>query len=238
MGRQIKRLCVMGKCEQCIVRQFSALRALDKDELMRMSNCKTSHSVKKGEALFEEGDHINGVFCIKSGICKLTKLSPNGKNQIVKFIKRGDLLGQRSLISDEAVNLSAVAIDEMEVCFIPKEEVMRFFKENSKFNAEIIKDICHDLKLADDAIVEMAQKSVKQRLAGALLEFEEEFGVDKEQYLKVSLSREEISNVVGTATESLIRMLSDFSKKGMLETNGKKIKIANRTELERVAEGF
>ncbi|UNY99174.1 Crp/Fnr family transcriptional regulator [Zhouia spongiae] len=228
----------MGKCEQCIVRQFSALRALDKEELMRMSDCKTSHIIKKGEALFEEGDHINGVFCIKSGICKLTKLSPNGKNQIVKFIKRGDLLGQRSVISDEAVNLSAVAIDDMEVCFIPKEEVMRSFKENPKFTAEIIKDICHDLKLADDAIVEMAQKSVKQRLAGALLEFEDEFGVDADKFLRVTLSREEIANVVGTATESLIRILSEFSKKGMLETHGKKIKIANRIELERMADGF
>lgn len=203
-----------------------------------MSDCKTSHIIKKGEALFEEGDHINGVFCIKSGICKLTKLSPNGKNQIVKFIKRGDLLGQRSVISDEAVNLSAVAIDDMEVCFIPKEEVMRSFKENPKFTAEIIKDICHDLKLADDAIVEMAQKSVKQRLAGALLEFEDEFGVDADKFLRVTLSREEIANVVGTATESLIRILSEFSKKGMLETHGKKIKIANRIELERMADGF
>lgn len=228
----------MSKCEQCIVRQFSSLKALGKEELHKMSDCKTVQIIKKGDVLFEEGERLNGVFCIKSGICKLTKLSPNGKSQIVKFIKKGDLLGQRSIISDENVNLSAVAIDDMEVCFIPKKEVIHAFQANQNFSNEIIKDICHDLKLADEAIVEMAQKSVKQRLAGALIEFEEEFGVDDNKFLRVQLTREEIANVVGTATESLIRMLSDFNKNGMLETEGKKIKIADRKALERVADGF
>lgn len=226
------------KCEQCIVRQFSSLKALGKDELVRMSECKTSEIIKKGEVIFEEGQHLDGVYCIKSGICKLTKLSPNGKSQIVKFIKRGDLLGQRSVISNDAVNLSAIAVDDMEVCFIPKEEILSAFKNNLNFSVEVIKDICHDLKLADDAIVSMAQKPVKQRLASALIDFKDEFGTDVNGYLNVQLTREEMANTVGTATESLIRMLSDFTKTGLLETEGKKIKVKNEPALKRAAEGF
>ena len=91
----------MGKCEQCIIRQFNSLKALTKDELIRMSNCKTDRVVLKGETLFREGETINGVFCIKDGICKVSKLSENGRSQIIKLIAKGDLLGQRSLINEE-----------------------------------------------------------------------------------------------------------------------------------------
>src|SRR5690606_32467157 len=97
----------MSKCDQCIVRQFSSLKALTKEEVLRMASCKTSRLVKKGEAIFQEGEHVNGVFCVENGVCKLTKLSANGKDQIVKLVKKGELLGQRSMISEEPANLSA-----------------------------------------------------------------------------------------------------------------------------------
>ena len=124
----------MSKCDQCIVREFSSLKALNKEELMKMSDCKTSHIIKKGEVIFEEGDTINGIYCVKDGICKLSKLSPNGKDHIVKLIKKGELLGQRSMISEEPVNLTAVALEDMEVCFIPKSDVMGFFDKNNQFS--------------------------------------------------------------------------------------------------------
>ena len=67
----------MSKCEQCIVRELSSLKALNKDELIQLADCKTSQTIKKGEIIFEEGDTINGVYCVKDGICTLTKLSQN-----------------------------------------------------------------------------------------------------------------------------------------------------------------
>ena len=102
----------MSKCEQCIVKQFNSLKSLTKDELMRISNCKTSKIIKKGEVIFEEGEAINGVYCVKDGICKLSKLSANGKDQIVKIVVKGELLGQRALVSDENSNLQAIALND------------------------------------------------------------------------------------------------------------------------------
>src|SRR6056300_1132399 len=104
----------MGKCEQCIIKQFNALKSLTKTELVRISGCKTQQTIKKGEVIFEEGEVVNGVYCVKDGICKLSKLSENGKDQIVKMVVKGDLLGQRSLISGETSNLQAVALIDME----------------------------------------------------------------------------------------------------------------------------
>ena len=224
----------MNKCEQCMVREFSALKALNKDELIRIADCKTSYVVKKGETIFDEGDSLNGIYCIKDGVCKLSKLSDNGKDQIVKLVKKGELLGQRSLISEESTNLSAVAIEDMQVCFIPKQEILQFFNENNQFSLNMMKSVCGDLKDADDNMVNLAQKTVKQRLAETLLKLESDFGSNDDGSLKLQLSRDEIAGMIGTATESCIRLLSEFNKEGWISLQGKKITITNKKELQRM----
>lgn len=229
---------IMSKCEQCIVRQFSSLKALNKDELLKMANCKTSYNIKKGDAIFEEGDILNGVYCIKDGVCKLSKLSSNGKDQIVKLVKSGELLGQRSMISDEVANLSAVALENMEVCFIPKAEILGFFNENNQFSMNVMKTICGDLKEADDHVVSMGQKSVKERLAESLIYMHETFGVNEDGSLHIQLSREELAGMIGTATESCIRLLSEFNKSNLIALDGKKIVINDISKLRRIAESL
>ena len=224
----------MGKCEQCIVRQFSSLKALNKDELLRMAECKTSYTIKKGEPIFEEGEVTNGIYCIKDGVCKLSKLSDNGKDQIVKLVKPGELLGQRSMISDEPANLSAVALEDMEVCFIPRSEVMQFFTQNNQFSMNVMKTICEDLKGADDHMVNMAQKTVRQRLAETLIYLEDTFGKNEDGTLHIQLSREELAGMIGTATESCIRLLSELNKSEYIELIGKKIKLLDKNKLKRL----
>jgi len=226
----------MSKCEQCIVRQFSSLKALNKEELVKMAHCKTSFIIKKGEPIFEEGEVTNGIYCIKEGVCKLSKLSANGKDHIVKLMKPGELLGQRSMISEEPANLSAVALEDMEVCFIPKSEILGFFNTNNEFSMNVMKSICGDLKDADDHMVSMAQKSVKQRLAETLLYLEETFGKNEDNTLHIQLSREELAGMIGTATESCIRLLSEFNKLGIIELVGKKILLKDKLKLKRLSE--
>lgn len=224
----------MGKCEQCIIKQFNSLKSLTKDELIRISGCKTSKTIKKGEVIFEEGDVLNGVYCIRDGICKLTKLSENGKDQIVKMIVKGDLLGQRSVVSNERSNLQATALNDMEVCFIPKSEILADLHKNPEFTFDVLKDMAKDLKEADDIIVNMAQKSVKQRLAETLIYIHNSFGVNPDGTISILLSREDYANIVGTATESAIRVLSQFKKDGLISTVGKHIKIENIEGLKRI----
>lgn len=224
----------MSKCEQCIIRQFNSLKALTKDELIRISGCKVSKIIKKGQLIFNEGENLNGVFCVKDGICKLTKLSANGRDQIVKLVVKGDLLGQRSLVSDEVTNLSATALNDMEVCFIPKSEIVNDLQKNTNFSMDVLRHMAHDLKEADNVIVNMAQKSVKQRLAETLIYIHDTFGTTDEGMLNVILSREDYANIVGTATESAIRILSQFKKSGFISTSGKKIKIEDLSGLKRV----
>jgi len=228
----------MGNCHQCIIKEFNTLKSLSKEELKHVSEHKNELVFKKGDVIFKEGAMLNGVYCVKEGKCKLTKLSPNGKEQIVKFIKHGDMLGYRSVLSEEPVSLSVVALEDMAACFIPKKDIFDAIQNNRNFSKDMFKVVCHDLKDANATITNMAQKTVRERLADTLLFLDETFGEDKDGNIDVKLSREEIANVIGTATESAIRLLSELKKEKVISLAGKKIKLLNKDALKRIGVGF
>lgn len=228
----------MSKCRQCIIKRFNAIKTLTHDELEKFSDHKTSLVIKKGENLMTEGNSINGLYCIKEGKGKLTKLNTNGKEQIIKFVKGGDILGHRSILSEELVGLNAVALEDMHVCFIPKGDILETIRDNANFSLNMIKNISHQLNEANTLISQMAQKPVKDRLADTLLSLEDIFGIDNEGCIDVVLTREEIANTIGTATESAIRLLSNLKKDGVIDLIGKKIKILNKNALKNISEGF
>ena len=100
----------------------------------------------------------------------------------------------------------------------------------------VMKTICGDLKDADDHMVSMAQKNVKERLAETLIYLEDNFGTNEDGSLRIQLSREELAGMIGTATESCIRLLSEFNKNGWVDLTGKKITIKNKSQLKKMAE--
>lgn len=226
----------MSKCEQCIVRELSSLKALSKDELIHLSNCKDSFQIKKGDVIYNEGDVVNGVYCIKEGTCKMVKMNSNGKDTILKLISRGNLLGQDAILTEKKASLSAVAVEDMKVCFIPKSEILSLINDNNRFSFEITKDVCSQLDEANNFAVIHTHKTVKERLAHVLIDLHKSAGVDKTGTLNLQLSREEIANMVGTATESCIRLLSELKKSGLIDLQGKKIKIIDLKGLKMLAQ--
>lgn len=230
------KIKLMGKCEQCIVRELSSLKALSKDELIHLAHCKEGYSIKKGDVIFHEGDTMNGVYCIKEGTCKLVKMNSNGKDTILKLITKGDLLGQTSILTESKASLSAVAVEDMQVCFIPKTELLSFIDTNKNFSFEVTKDVCQNLNSATDFAINHTHKTVKERLAIALLDILESAGNDDEGFLNLQLSREEIASMVGTATESCIRLLAELKKTGIIDLKAKKIKILKLNELKNLAQ--
>ncbi len=217
-----------NKCKNCIVRQFNSIRAMSKADLKKVSDSKISKTIKKGDAIFEEGEKLDGVFCVREGVSKLSKLSSNGKSQIIKLTGRGEVIGQRSVIAEESTNLSAVAVSDMEVCFIPKDIISTALNSTPNFAIEVLKQMSSELKEADEGIVNMAQKTVRQRMAEAFLFLKKNYGEDEDGFLRLSLSREDYASVVGTATESCIRIISEFKKNGFIKTSGKKIGLIDQ----------
>lgn len=226
------------RCENCIVRQFNDMRALNSEELREVSKSKITKSIKKGDVLFEEGEKLNGVFCIRYGVSKLSKLSSNGKDQIIKLATKGEVIGKRSVIAEETAGLRATALNDMEVCFIPKDKIVTPLQSNPKFTLEVLKTIVHDLKDSNDAILSLSQKSVKQRIAQALLYIKKNYGEDTEGYLNLNISREDLASIVGTAIESCIRNVAILKKEELIEFSGKQMRILDPEKLEKLIDNL
>jgi CRP-like cAMP-binding protein len=208
------------------------------EELECFSRHKSTLLIKKGETLMEEGDPVNGFYCVKNGKFKLTKLNSNGKDQIITYIKEGYIVGHRSLLCEEPAGLTVTALEDSFACFVPKEDLLCSIKQNPQFALELLKNISQQLNDANCGIAKMAQKTVKQRLADTLIYLEELFGEDKNGYIDVLLTREEIANTIGTATESVIRLLSGFKSDNVIKLKGKKILILDLQKLKNISDGY
>lgn len=228
----------MGACEHCFIKNDNEFNTLIFEELEDFTRSKTTLNIKKGENIVTEGHVMNGIYCLKNGKCKLSKLNTNGKSQIVKFLRQGNILGQRSVLSEEPSGLTITALEDMQVCFIPKTRIMEAIKDNPTFSLQLMKNISHQLNEANESISMMAQKSVKERLADVLIKLYEIFGSDDEGYIDIRLTREEMANTIGTATESAIRLLSTFKADGLLEIKGRRIKIIDLEALNQASQGY
>lgn len=207
------------------------LKHFSKEELAELSHEKKIISFKKGDILIEEGATPKGIYYIDKGTAKMYKLGFNGKEQILRFIKTGDILGYRSILSKQPYGASATAMEDTEACFIPEKFFIKVLEHHPKLAFDILRRISEDLGESAQTITFLAQKTVRERLAEVLLLLEKKLGVDKDGFIKISLTREEMANLIGTATESAIRLISEFKTDNLIEVEGRKIKILAHQKL-------
>ncbi len=225
-------------CDRCAAETGSIFKHLSPEEVEMINFEKEFRQYKRGEILYNEGSRISGFFCIHSGIIKVFKTGLDGKEQIIRFARHGEIIAYRSVLSNELACTSAKVIEDCNVCFIPAEILISLVKSNSTFAHELLKLACHELGEANSFITDIAQKTVRERLAEILLLLVNDFGLDDQDYLQIALTREELANIVGTATESVIRLLSEFKNDRLLELQGRKIKILNIKGLEKISNVF
>jgi CRP/FNR family transcriptional regulator, polysaccharide utilization system transcription regulator len=193
-------------------------------------------TLSKSEVLFKEGEVPTGLYTILRGKIKVYRTGNEGKEQIVRLNNVGDIVGYRALIGHDDYKSGAATLEETQVCFIPKEIVLRVMEDNILIYKRIIQLLSDDLKYAEQKIKELAQKPVRERVADALLQLKNKYGYEKDGItINISMSREELANLVGTATETLIRILSDFKKDKMIDLDHRKIKVLMLENLERTA---
>lgn len=222
-------------CKDCMLGCKTIFNSLDTTELEKLTFQKSCSSYKKGTTLFQEGNRIHNFYCINSGIIKLYKTGPEGKDQIVSFAKAGDIIGYRSILSKEMACTTAKAIEEVTVCSIPGNNLFELIEHNPKFSMQLMQLACKELGEANQFLTDIAQKSVRERLAEVLIKLKLFFSIDNDGFLKVSLTRDEMASLVGTATESVIRLLSEFKSDKYIELQGRKIKILNEEKLRKLS---
>ena len=224
--------------DNCLTRSHTLFRHLSDEELEKIEFEKKSDIFRRGKVLYHEGSRINGFYCIQKGIIKIYKTGIDGKEQIIRFAKKGDIIGFRSVLSRELACTSAEVIEDAITCYISGSTLIELVKNNGNFSIELMQLTCRELGEANAYITDIAQKTVRERLAEVLVQLHNEFGIDENKILKINLTREELANIVGTATESVIRLLSEFKQDELIELNGRKIKILNLPALMKVGSIF
>lgn len=220
-------------CSDCIARKHSIFANCPKDTLNEINLAKQEITVKTGEDLFHEGKHPRGLLCVKEGKIKVSQLGYDGKEQIVHLIKDGDTMGHRALFDDEIYSCSAIALDESEVCFIPKSTFFEILSNNGNLTIEIAKVLAKELKEAEHVITTTSQLTVKHRLINTLVKLYHLYGYeDDNATINIKMTRDDIANLVGTTRETVTRKLYELQDQNLIKLKGKKIVILERILLE------
>jgi CRP/FNR family transcriptional regulator, polysaccharide utilization system transcription regulator len=217
--------------EEINLQEIEIFKGLSKPELEKLHDTMVCSQFKKGTIIYHEGSRINGTYVVVDGVLKIYKTGFDGKEQIIRFAKGGDLIGFRSVISDELACTTAKVINDVVMCYIPGDELTHLIKESPEFAMNLMKLTCRELGESHKYLTDIAQKTVRERLAEVLLLLMDTFDVEPDGTLKISLTREELANMVGTATESVIRLLSEFKSDKLIELNGRKVKLLNIPKL-------
>ncbi|MFO7721838.1 MAG: Crp/Fnr family transcriptional regulator [Bacteroidales bacterium] len=224
-------------CQECPILGKSYFQCLDPCDLNDLYHKKTCYFYKKGQVIFYERKRPLGIYCVHSGSIKISRLGTEGKEQIVRIARAGDLLGLRSLISGRNYSASATTMEDSVVCFIDKRKFFQTTIRYPEISAQIMLTLSTLLEEAERKITSMAQKPVRERLAEALLTLDEVFHSDGCPTV-ISLTREDLANMVGTANETVIRLLSEFKEEHLVAVKGRKIIIMDKKGLEHIAKIF
>lgn len=235
----VRKKAETPECKTCPAYKNSIFCHLGEEEVNALTVEKGYSFYKKGQNVFLQGNYPHGVFCIQSGKVKLYNLGEEGKEQILRFYGPGNIIGYRAIVSGENYFSNATAIEDSKICFISKSTFLKYLSDNPTFAMFVLNQLALDLKMAEQNIVSMAHKHVRERMAEALIRLCDFYGMDEDNItVNATLSRQELGSIAGTSAESAIRIIHEFQEMKIIRLNGKKIIILDFDKLERLANPF
>jgi DNA-binding response OmpR family regulator len=204
-----------------------AQQALELKDLARDNRVK---AVKKKTELFMEGDAPLHLYFLQSGSIKSYRSHPDGKELIINLYKPGDFIGFEPLLENVHYQESTMALEDSEVILIPKQDFLVLINRNADIAASFISLLCRKVSEKEKQLLHLAYNSVRQRTAEALLQVNNL----KQGKEKIGLSREDLARIVGTASESVIRLISQFNDDALIEIEGGKIQVIDTAKLEKI----
>jgi CRP-like cAMP-binding protein len=201
-------------------------------ELKNLSDSAKLKVFKKKELIYTEGNNPNYLFLLQSGKVKSFRAHEYGKELIISLQKEGDFFGYTALLDETPYNESAEALEDSSVVLIPKEDFYALLNNNHGVMKRFVRLLSNEIQEKEEQLLKMAYSSVKKRVAEALVKLQKQYQQNSKDVFSISISREDLANIVGTATESLIRTLSDFKHENLIEIKGSNISIKDIQKLE------
>jgi CRP/FNR family transcriptional regulator, nitrogen oxide reductase regulator len=221
----------MNQEKSQILKQFAIFEALTESELTELSNLAVERSFAADESIFWEGDAPDWFYIIAEGRVKVTKLVSTGKEIILSFFSAGDMFGEVAVLENKPYPASAQAISAVRLLGIKKADFLQFLMKYPLVSLHIISVLSGRLRDAQSRLRDLAGERVEQRLARMLLMLSARLGTT------LPFTRQDLSDMAGTTTETTIRVLSQWKDRGIISSVRGKVTIADETKLKLLAEG-
>ena len=222
------RLKNFSKTEESLSAFINEVRGYE--ELKKLSDDRRKKNFKKRDVLFEEGDIPRYLYFLNRGQVKIFKTNDIGKEYIINIRSEGEFIGYTALIKDEPYPFSASGLENVEVSLVPKDDFLKLLHANRDVSSRLIKMLADNVAEKEAQLLSLAYNSVRKRVAEAILLLHDRYS--KEGKEDIQILREDLAHIVGTAKESVIRMLTEFKDDGYIDINDGIIKIQNRKKLE------
>jgi len=205
-------------------------------ELRQLQKGMSRLEVKKGGVVFREGTFPKGVYLVQKGKVKIYQTNRDGKQQIVYIYRHGELMGYRPIISGEPNPVSAAALEDTLLTFIPKKHFLRALDTAPLLTKKLMVNLAHEFSVWVNKVSIFAQQPVRERVALSLRILSEKYKKDDQQFpVVIDLSREDLANYVGTSVETLVRMLRQLKDEQIIRSAGRKITVLRPDLLEEIA---
>jgi CRP/FNR family transcriptional regulator len=219
-------------CKNCIIREMTIFSTLDLIKLEEVGGLVHIKSFKRKKVIFLEDTPCGAVYVIKSGNVKIYKSLADGREQILNILSPGDMLGFDSLYDDK-YSYTAEVIQDTELCALKKNDLVALLTGNPEVNMKFIKVMTRELNRAQERIRDLGLKDAREKVATLLVTLYHSKGESRSPGF--TLSRQEISEMVGVAQETVIRILSEFRADGVIDTEGKNILVNDADALRTLA---
>jgi CRP-like cAMP-binding protein len=229
---RLKKSAILSQNYEAGIRGFNQFLSDVKDTSLasRLSEKYDPEDYERRQTLYNEGKHPRFLFYLIRGKIKCFRTNQDGKEYITNLYSDGDFIGYSALLEGSSYEDTAVVIEDAEVLAIPKDDFLQMIYNDIGIASKFIHIISKNVKEKEERLLGLAYNSLRKRVATALVDIANKFNL-KEQHKPIEISREEIAQYVGTATESLIRTLSDFKSEKLIDIKNGKIILTHSDKL-------
>ncbi len=212
--------------------------AKGKEALSKLSLDRKARAYKRKENIYYEGEFPNNLYFIVKGKAKGWRMNEDGKELITDLYNQGDFLGYLPLLTNVPYSETVTALEDLETAIIPKDDFLELFNRDKDVAYRFIKMLANNVHEKEEKLLSLAYSSVRARVAEALLHLRDRYQEKGTGPFSISISRDDLAGMVGTATESLIRTLSEFKGEHLLEISGREITVLDTAGLERAKQFY
>ena len=200
------------------------------EQLLDLTIDRKTRAYKKKEFIYREGDTAHYLYFILDGKVKSTKTDDYGKELVTDIFNKGDFFGYMPILENTEYKESAIALENIEIAIIPKNDFVSLISMNRPVANNFIKLLANNVQEKEERLLRLAYSPVRERVANTIVKLSE-----SEEDLTISISRDDLASIVGTSTESLIRTLSEFKSSNLIEISGRKIKVVDYQKLKAIS---